>query len=58
MRHCRAAARIAEQQRNEAESQRARAEASFQAARRVVDERYDVVTHDDLLTMPALAAAA
>ena len=45
---------IAEQQRNEAESQRARAEASFQAARRVIDERFNAVADDELLSMPAL----
>jgi eukaryotic-like serine/threonine-protein kinase len=46
--------KIAEQQRNEAESQRVRAEASFQAARHVVDERFDVVRDDELLSIPAL----
>ncbi len=45
---------IAEGQRNEAEKQRARAEASFQAARKVVDERFDAVKGDGLLLMPAL----
>ncbi|HEY1599159.1 MAG TPA: protein kinase [Pirellulales bacterium] len=45
---------IAEMERNEAESQRARAEVSFQAARQVVDERFDAVHDDELLSIPAL----
>ena len=49
-----AALAIAETERNEAESQRARAEASFQAARRVIDERSTSVVDDELLSMPAL----